>query len=56
MATTKPPISWLLDPAPEIRFCNNAESTFFARLNLPLPRSRSKDYQMLNPQAMYQSQ
>src|SRR5215510_12575523 len=32
-ATTSPPMNWLLDPAPAIRFCSNAESNFLLQLS-----------------------
>src|SRR5262245_20602012 len=40
-ATTSPPMNWLLDPAPAIRFCSKAESNFLPQLNTK--RSEQRD-------------
>src|SRR5262249_8109115 len=39
-ATTSPPMNWLLDPAPAIRFCSKAESNFLPQLKDPDHRHR----------------
>jgi hypothetical protein len=41
MATTSPPMNWLLDPAPVRRFCSKAESILLdAPTPCPAPQSR----------------
>src|SRR5262245_35708700 len=40
-ATTSPPMNWLVDPAPAIRFCSNADSILFAPTLRLIPRSKA---------------